>query len=310
MIFELLSCLLLGSSLALSTNVYPVSQSVPLSPSISAEMAKTNLPCKLTGDHIISSNNQETSTYCYLVYSPNQALVDQSADGLFSSEGGISPFYLIGGTYFESTFASDYKEWLKIKYYSKLEQDKETLEYTQVFQWSVDSVSSTSNSSWNIALVNSRTYSSNVFAYYNRGSYFLNDYSLLFGRTASIGSTSPSHIGTSIYFIVTYSKYAVSNNIAYQQGYSKGKDEGYQTGKKDGYGIGFQEGKLAAASDNFANNALIDLFDSILSAPVKIIQNSLNFELFGVNFASLAFGVITIAMIVFVISFFIGKGKS
>lgn len=119
-------------------------------------------------------------------------------------------------------------------------------------------------------------------------------------------------VSSNLRLFFDFSWFSVSsqdNTIAYSQGYESGKNQGYQQGKADGEKIGYDKGYNDGMNEDFTNNALINLFDSILSAPVKIIQNSLNFELFGVNFANLAFGIITIAMIVFVISYFVGKGK-
>lgn len=306
MIFELLACAFFASSLALA---YPVTRSASLSPSISAEMAKTNNPARINISVPFTSSNETGSKSCYLVYSPNQPLVDSSTNPLFQLDSDISPFYLLNSDIFESTYITDYNEWLKIRFNYSLVQDKETLKYTKSFSFVVDSVNSSSNASWNFILVLSRSHTNNIFSYYNAGTYFLNDYNLI-SEGSSTSDTAPTSMSSYIFFILTFAKYSVSSDLAYSQGYNTAKNEWYQKGKVDGEKIGYDKGKADAANDNFANDALISLFDSVLSAPVKIIQNSLNFELFGVNFASLAFGVITIAMIVFVISFFIGKGKS
>lgn len=306
MIFELLACAFFASSLALA---YPVTRSVPLSPSISAEMAKTNSNARIDISVPFTSNNETGSKSCYLVYSPHQPLVDNSTNSLFRLDSDISPFYLLNSEGFESTYINDFNEWLKIRFDYSLTQDKETLKYTKSFSFVVDSVNSSSNSSWNFFLAISRSHTNNVFAYFNAGSHFLNDYNLI-SQGSTTSDTAPTSLSSFLFFVLTFAKYSVSSDLAYSQGYSTAKDEWYQKGKVDGEKIGYEKGKADGANDNFANDALISLFDSVLSAPVKIIQNSLNFELFGVNFASLAFGVITIAMIVFVISFFVGKGKS
>ena len=64
----LLSAVFLSSSLALA---YPVTKNVPLSPSISAEMAKTNSSARLSVRVQFASNNESASRYCYLAYSPD-----------------------------------------------------------------------------------------------------------------------------------------------------------------------------------------------------------------------------------------------
>lgn len=98
------------------------------------------------------------------------------------------------------------------------------------------------------------------------------------------------------------------NNYSYKQGYDNGYQKGYEQGNNDGYTTGYDNGKKIAVDNALEETGLLGLFNAILSAPTQIIGNSLNFELFGVNFANVAFALITISLIVMVVSFFLKKG--
>lgn len=298
----LLSTVFLSSSLALA---YPVTKSVPLSPSISAEMAKTNNSFMIMASVPITSSNVKSSVYAYFVYSPNQPLADTStsSERIFTTYTDNSPFYLINSASFESAYKDDYLEWAKIRFDFSLSQDKETLKFNYSYSLLIDSINSTSNSSWNFV-----AYSNNVFGYYNVGTKFLNNYNLLYSYSGS-STAVPSTMSGSTSCNLTFAKYSVNNNQAYNQGKTDGMaigyKQGYQNGKEDGYAEGYKQG----TNDDFTNSALVNLFDSILKAPFTLLSEGLNFELFGINFGSLTFSIVTIALVALVISFLIGKFK-
>lgn len=109
----------------------------------------------------------------------------------------------------------------------------------------------------------------------------------------------------------------------YNAGYSKGKQDGYSSGYSQGYNAGYaanqaalkkaqeeaaaakarynsayQEGVQAEVSKNF-----ISLVGEIAAAPFYAVQNMFNFEIFGVNVASVLLAVFTAIIVVAVIAF-------
>lgn len=100
---------------------------------------------------------------------------------------------------------------------------------------------------------------------------------------------------------------SISDNDSYLKGYNQGKTDGYNIGYKDGENVGYNNGKSEVVDDALEETGFLGLFNAVLGAPSKVIGESLNFELFGINFASLTFTLITISLIVFVISVFLKK---
>lgn len=90
-----------------------------------------------------------------------------------------------------------------------------------------------------------------------------------------------------------------SESARYESGVSEAYSNGYSNGYANGYNVG--------ASEDWNENGLGNLFNNILEAPVTIIRDSLNFEIFGINLWSLASVALTGAL-VFVVVKVLTKG--
>lgn len=87
-------------------------------------------------------------------------------------------------------------------------------------------------------------------------------------------------------------------------GYENGKQEGYEMGHAQGYTDGFSVGTDYGEQQEVSEN-LIGVVDAIATAPATAIGTMLDFELFGVNLASLVFKLFTIIIILLIIGIFI-----
>lgn len=301
MIFELLACAFFASSLAVSSLPYTgLAQKFVGVQNVSIYQRTGYVPFRLSGSNYPTADDGKTDLYFYFA---TQLPSVQNSSYLVAND-----FYFGDLTQLVVTDIKP-KDYTYISFitYRVLQSDNT---YTYFFELTDCNYS---NSSFSFSfIVRSYSSSSQQYDYFPAVSSSVDED----GKCADVGLqlySKHNNAGSSLYLNFSFSVSNISNvdtSLAYNQGYEKGKNDWYQQGKKDGEKIGYDKGHLDGMNEDFTNNALINLFDSILSAPVKIIQNSLNFELFGVNFANLAFGIITISMIVFVISFFVGKGKS
>lgn len=92
-------------------------------------------------------------------------------------------------------------------------------------------------------------------------------------------------------------------SLSYEEGYQKGKDDtkaGYSKDELEQIRAEI-EAEMIADKDTF-----LDGIFTIFDAPVKIIRQSLNFELFGVNVANLVFFALTCSLVIFVIKMYKG----
>lgn len=301
MILELLACAFFASSLAVSSLPYTgLSQKFVGIQNVSIYQRVGYCPMSLRGTGYPTADNGKIDIYFY--FSTKLADITNS-NYLYTNN------YYFGDK--SQLVVSDSKptdySYLSFLVYRVAQSDNT---YTYFFELNECTFS---NSSFSFCFVQ-RTYSTSTESY--------NYFPSISGSIDENGNCSEkgiqlyskNHTETStvsLQLVLSVSNISnVDTSLVYNQGYEKGKNDWYQKGKRDGEQIGYEKGHLDGINEDFTNNALINFFDLILSAPVKIIQNSLNFELFGINFANLAFGIITIAMIVFVISFFVGKGKS
>lgn len=97
----------------------------------------------------------------------------------------------------------------------------------------------------------------------------------------------------------------------YQAGYNEGLEEGIDRGEVTGYNEGYntglweghQNGYNEGYDDGMTQMPLIDLVKEIIRSPIELIENSLNFDIFGINLAGAAKAVITCMMIALVVVF-------
>lgn len=119
--------------------------------------------------------------------------------------------------------------------------------------------------------------------------------------------------------------YLMLGSLASSAGYDEGYDDGYEEGSSDGWQTGYDEGytvgQIDAAADydsgydagyynGFeAGKAEIEnsadtfgsLFFSILDAPFDVIRGAFNFEIFGINVASILLFFVSVAAIAFLL---------
>lgn len=116
-------------------------------------------------------------------------------------------------------------------------------------------------------------------------------------------------MGISYYWACCITIIQADSSNDYFRGYQAGKDDGYKKGFDEGKQVGYNEGRLDGGNLDFTNSAFMVLIDTVLQAPFTILKEGLNFDFFGINFASLTMSIITIALVALVVSFLIGKFK-
>ncbi len=121
-------------------------------------------------------------------------------------------------------------------------------------------------------------------------------------------SSSIALMDKRIYY--TYS--GQNDNVIYQNGYQdgyingeqvgqdNGYQSGYQEGNKDGYNTGYNEGKNYGF-EHASDYSFYNLIASVVDAPLSAVISLFNFEILGINFSSLFTGLLTLAVIIFVV---------
>lgn len=96
--------------------------------------------------------------------------------------------------------------------------------------------------------------------------------------------------------------YYDGSNSSYQTGFGDGYNDGRAVGYDDGYHSGYSAGVLNANDYSF-----LGLIGAVVDAPVNTFVSLLNFEIFGFNFLSCLTGILTIALIITIVRFILGK---
>lgn len=121
-------------------------------------------------------------------------------------------------------------------------------------------------------------------------------------------------LDTRSYFLDT----ALNDNEFYINGLEVGRQEGLKEGREEGYRNGYNEGKTAGINIgydrgridglNTASEAtLYNLVSTIFNVPITSFIHLINFEFFGVNLANFFTGILTLAVILFIVSKVWGK---
>lgn len=87
---------------------------------------------------------------------------------------------------------------------------------------------------------------------------------------------------------------------SYDNGYNAGYSLGHTEGYNQGYQIGYQDGLAVEGVDNMLGNAMI----TVVELPWKMIKQILNFEVLGINFASLFLGLFTLVIVFWLLRHF------
>lgn len=106
---------------------------------------------------------------------------------------------------------------------------------------------------------------------------------------------------------------------AYDEGYTAGTDDGYDTGYTAGYNAGASDNNVSYSDGYDAGYAVgydtgkaeiqnsastfSSLFFNILDAPFDVIRGAFNFEIFGINVASVLLFFVSVAAIAFLLKF-------
>lgn len=98
-------------------------------------------------------------------------------------------------------------------------------------------------------------------------------------------------------------------NSGYSAGYSAGKLDGSSSGYNQGYDagetIGYQNGYNDGV-EHGGNYTFLGLIGAVIDAPINAFTSLLNFDVLGVNILSLITGLLSIAIIVFIVKLCMG----
>lgn len=103
------------------------------------------------------------------------------------------------------------------------------------------------------------------------------------------------------------------SNSYYQQGYGQGFNDGVAEGSDSGYASGYSAGRTVGYASGYnagldtADYSFFDLFGSVIDAPVTVFKDLFNFELLGVNLLSLFTGLLTLAVLIWIIKLIFGR---
>lgn len=120
------------------------------------------------------------------------------------------------------------------------------------------------------------------------------DYLLKFGDQIIWNSYGVAKF--SLYYAPYYAVGIVGSTFTYENGYDAGYKEGLKEGEKNGYNKGYADG--IATVDTEGLSALVFAF---FDAPFATIQNYLDFEILGFNFANFFFSILTMCLVAVVI---------
>ena len=96
----------------------------------------------------------------------------------------------------------------------------------------------------------------------------------------------------------------VGNEEGYSDGYDYGYSDGVSAGWENGHQYGYNKGVSVGRTDALnSTNTLKDMVFAIFDAPVNLINGILDFNLLGINVASLVKTLITLAITALLVFF-------
>ena len=157
----------------------------------------------------------------------------------------------------------------------------------------------------------SSSYGYNEFTYYSSSS----DYLRFRFYSYFTANTFNEH-----FYLTSHDYYFVQNltdNQYYKDGYNTGVDEGYKTGYYEGNNVGYSNGYKQGETVGYNNGynvgiekasdySFLSLMGAVIDAPVSAFTSLLNFELLGINLLSFITGLLTLAIIIFIIKLILG----
>ena len=126
--------------------------------------------------------------------------------------------------------------------------------------------------------------------------------------TYSNGWVVPQSVRCDLENNPNFNMYDLGVESGYQKGLVDGKQNGYNKGKIDGYNWGYERGKQAGYNEginsNLETNGFKTLLNSIISYPINLVKNSLDFNFMGINVAQIVMFLISLGIVAFVIQKF------
>ncbi len=113
---------------------------------------------------------------------------------------------------------------------------------------------------------------------------FVSDRDKQSNRSITFSSVAPAGA------IYTEDQYIIYGNQQYQQGQQVGYDKGYSAGLADGDG-----------------NSFLSLITAVIDAPITAFTSLFNFEILGFNMRTFVLSILTAALVVAIMRFFMGK---
>lgn len=105
----------------------------------------------------------------------------------------------------------------------------------------------------------------------------------------------------------------LSNNSYYEAGYTDGYNQGVSDGSNTGYTDGYNAGQTIGYDNGYSagliaggDHTFMSLIGAVIDAPVSAFTSLLNFEILGVNLLGFITGLLTLAIIVFIIKLCMG----
>lgn len=95
--------------------------------------------------------------------------------------------------------------------------------------------------------------------------------------------------------------FETGKRVGVEEGKSLGYDNGFDVGYRGGYQAGLSEG----ARSTFEDTGMRNLFETILSYPVNLVKNSLDFNFMGINIANVVMFIVSIGIVAFVLKKFL-----
>ena len=99
--------------------------------------------------------------------------------------------------------------------------------------------------------------------------------------------------------------YAKGEGIGFVNGEEKGYKDGREKGEEIGYENGKHDGYYQGRADEASEGTFFTLIFDVIDAPVKVLSKVLNFEILGVDMLGLASSLLTFAILVTVVKFFV-----
>lgn len=93
-------------------------------------------------------------------------------------------------------------------------------------------------------------------------------------------------------------------NLGYNDGYSSGYNSAMSSGNSNAYIDGYNKGYNEGVEEDLSSSGFKTLITTILSYPVNMVRESLNFEFMGVHVASIVLFVVSLGIVAFVIKRF------